>query len=59
MIESAQMNKKEEEEKNINRSNSVFCFRQMDFKSFLDIKSSWKSAEPVNDDLRKFRNYQI
>jgi hypothetical protein len=30
--------------------------------NILDIKnpkSEWKPAEPTNDDLRKFRNYEI
>jgi len=40
----------------------VFFFFLNLFKCFLDIQqtsSRVKSAEPVNDELRKFRNYQI
>ncbi|CAF2122569.1 unnamed protein product [Rotaria magnacalcarata] len=47
MIESVQMNNKEEEKE-----------ETMD-KNVEKIKSPWKSAEPANDYLRKFRNYEI
>ncbi len=43
MIESEEMKKKEEEEKN-------------DIKQ---PNSQWKSTESANDILRKFRNYEI
>jgi hypothetical protein len=57
MIESDQMNEKEE--KKINKSMShFFSFKNL-FEIYLDIKQSWKSTEPINDDLKKFRNYQI
>jgi hypothetical protein len=60
MIESEEMKKKEEE--NINKSKRIIFFFLNSLKTSADIKqpnSSWKSAEPANDYLRKFRNYEI
>ena len=64
MIESDRMTHKEEEEKEkqTNLDQSATISPGFPSKFSLDIQSSlstWKSVEPINDDLRKFRNYQI
>ena len=63
MIESEQMKQKEEEEKKyIGKSKKVLFYLLLFIYFFLDIKqpnSQWKPAEPTNDILRKFRNYEI
>ncbi len=60
MIESGQINKKEEEEKNIHKSKRMsFSHWKVLYMTILDITSKWESVEPANGYLRKFRNYEI
>ena len=61
MIESDRMTQQEEEEKAKEKHPNKS--QRISLEDFIpDLPSSnstWKSAEPINDHLRKFRNYQI